>query len=326
MNEDNNCEDDKWENNNCNDSHWEKEVLTSIALAGLNEQKRARRWGIFFKFLTFAYLTTLLLMVMPQFQDTEADGKKHTALVDLKGVIAAGSEASADNVVSGLRAAFKDPDTVGVILRINSPGGSPVQSGYIYDEVLRLREKYPNTPLYAVIGDICASGGYYVAAAAEKIYADQASIVGSIGVRMDNFGFVEVMKKIGIERRTLTAGKNKALLDPFAPEDKTVTEHMKGLLKSVHEQFINAVKQGRGSRLKEVDGMFEGLIWTGDQSVEIGLIDELGNTSSVAREVIGEETIVQFTVEPDFLERFSKKIGVQLGLFLQEKELSLQLH
>lgn len=306
-------------------NNWEKEVLTSIATEGLKEQKRTRRWGIFFKSLTFAYLFVLLAILSPGLQESTGKGKKHTALVDLKGVISPGSEASADNVVTGLRAAFEDSDTAGIILRVNSPGGSPVQSGYIYDEILRLREKYPDTPLYAVISDICASGGYYVASAAEKIYADQASIVGSIGVRMDNFGFVEAMKKLGIERRTLTAGKNKALLDPFGPEDPTVIKHMKGLLKSVHNQFINAVKQGRGDRLKEVDGMFEGLIWTGDQSVEIGLIDELGSSSYVAREVIGEETIVNFTVEPDFLERFSKKIGTQISSLLVEKELALQL-
>ncbi|RDH85240.1 MAG: S49 family peptidase [endosymbiont of Galathealinum brachiosum] len=306
-------------------NNWEKDVLTSIATEGLKEQKRTRRWGIFFKLLTFAYLITLLVMLNPDFQEAASKNEKHTALVDLKGVIAPSAEASADNVVTGLRKAFKDPATAGVVLRINSPGGSPVQSGYIYDEILRLREKYPDIPMYAVISDICASGGYYVASAAEKIYADQASIVGSIGVRMDNFGFVDAMKKIGVERRTLTAGKNKALLDPFGPEDPVVIAHMRGLLKSVHDQFINAVKQGRGDRLKEVDGMFEGLIWTGDQSVEIGLVDELGNSSYVAREVIGEETIVKFTEEPDFLERFSDKIGVHISTLLIEKELTPQL-
>ena len=306
-------------------NNWEKDVLTSIATEGLKEQKSTRRWGIFFKLLTFVYLFALLAIINPGLQDADSKGGKHTALVDLKGVIAPGAEASADNVITGLRSAFKDPDTAGVILRINSPGGSPVQSGYIYDEILRLREKYPDMPMYAVISDICASGGYYVAAAAEKIYADQASIVGSIGVRMDNFGFVGAMKKLGVERRTLTSGKNKALLDPFAPEDQTVVNHMRSLLKSVHNQFINAVKQGRGDRLKEVDGMFEGLIWTGDQSVEIGLIDELGNSSFVAREVIGEEKIVKFTVEPDLFERFSKKIGAQMSALLLEKEMLLQL-
>jgi len=306
------------------DNNWEKDVLTSIATEGLKEQKRTRRWGIFFKVLTFVYLFVLLAMLNPGMKSGTTDGK-HTALVELKGVIAPGAEASADNIVTGLRAAFKDPDTAGVILRINSPGGSPVQSGYIYDEILRLREKYPDMPMYAVISDICASGGYYVAAAADKIYADQASIVGSIGVRMDNFGFVDAMKKLGIERRTLTAGKSKALLDPFAPQDKRVVKHMHGLLKSVHNQFINAVKQGRGDRLKEVDGMFEGLIWTGDQGVEIGLVDELGSSSYVAREVIGEENIVNFSVQPDFLERFSKKIGAQISSILLEKDLTMQL-
>ncbi len=307
------------------DNNWEKDVLTSIATEGLKEQKRARRWGIFFKSLTFLYLFIILIMLSSDFKGGDTKSGKHTALVELKGVIAPGAEASADNVVSGLRSAFEDPDTAGVILRVNSPGGSPVQSGYIYDEILRLREKYPDIPLYAVISDICASGGYYVASAAEKIYADQASIVGSIGVRMDNFGFVEAMKKLGIERRTLTAGKSKALLDPFAPEDKKITKHMNSLLKSVHNQFINAVKQGRGDRLKEVDGIFEGLIWTGDQSVEIGLVDELGSSGYVAREVIGEEKIINFTMEPDFLERFSKKIGAQISSLLLEKEMNLQL-
>lgn len=312
-------------------NNWEKDVLTSIATEGLKEQKQSRRWGIFFKILTFIYLfpfviASIVVMSSGGQHDSRIKGEKHTALVELKGVIAPGAEASADNIVTGLRAAFEDKDTAGVILRVNSPGGSPVQSGYIYDEILRLREKYPDTPLYAVISDICASGGYYVAAAAEKIYADQASIVGSIGVRMDNFGFVEAMKKLGIERRTLTAGKNKAIMDPFAPANPQVNEHLKGLLNSVHGQFINAVRQGRGDRLKEVDGMFSGLIWTGDQSVEIGLVDELGNSSYVAREVIGEENIVNFSRQPDFLEKFSKQIGAQISAILIENELAPKLY
>lgn len=298
-----------------------QDVLEKIATEGLKEQRRSRRWGIFFKLLTFAYLFIILALIL---QDTDsslanAPGSKHTALVELKGVIASDADASADRVISGLRKAFKNKHSVGVILRINSPGGSPVQSGYIYDEILRLREKYPKKPLYAVIADIGASGGYYVAAAAEKIYADQASMVGSIGVRMDNFGFVEAMKKLGIERRTITAGKNKALLDPFAPEDPAIVEHMKGLLANVHNQFINAVKQGRGDRLKEVDGLFSGLIWTGDQAVEIGLVDELGSSSYVARDVIGAEEIVDYTVQPDFFERFSEKVGTQAAQAMAEK-------
>ncbi len=309
------------------EQNWEKDVLTSIATEGLKEQRRARRWGIFFKILGFLYLFIILIMIAsgPQGGGHVSKGSRHTALVELKGVITPGSEASADNIVTALRNAFEHPGTRGVILRINSPGGSPVQSGYIYDEILRLREKYSEIPMYAVISDICASGGYYVAAAAEKIYADQASIVGSIGVRMDNFGFVEAMKKLGIERRTLTAGDNKALLDPFAPENPEVRSHLKTLLGSVHNQFINAVKQGRGDRLKEVDGMFSGLIWTGDQSVEIGLVDELGSSSYVAREVIGEEKIVNFTIEPDFFERFSRQIGAQIASLLVEQDIAPRL-
>jgi protease-4 len=293
------------------DNNWEKDVLEKIATEGLKEQRRARRWGIFFKLLTFGYLAILLIMLFPGEARHPGikPGEKHTALINLKGIIAPGSEASADRIVSGLRQAFENKHTAGVILRINSPGGSPVQSGYIYDEILRLREKYPEIPLYAVITDICASGGYYVASAAEKIYADQASLVGSIGVRMDNFGFVEAMKKLGVERRTLTAGKNKAMLDPFAPVDPTVTTHMQGLLENVHNQFINAVKQGRGDRLKDVDGLFSGLIWTGDQGVEIGLVDELASSSQVARDVIGAENIVDFSLEPDFFERFADRVG-----------------
>lgn len=304
-------------------NNWEKDVLTSIATEGLKEQKRTRRWGIFFKSLTFVYLFVILIIFATGAggpQDNRVKGEKHTALIELKGVISQDTEASADNIVTALRRAFKDKDTAGVILRINSPGGSPVQSGYIYDEILRLREKHPNTPLYAVISDICASGGYYVAAAAEKIYADQASLVGSIGVRMDNFGFVEAMKKLGIERRTLTAGENKAMMDPFSPENPEVTKHMTGLLNNVHDQFINAVKQGRGDRLKEVKGMFSGLIWTGDQSVEIGLVDELGSSSYVAREIIGAENIVDFSIEPDIFERLSKRMGAQVASLLLEQQ------
>jgi protease-4 len=309
------------------DENWEKNILEKIATEGLREQRRARRWGIFFKLLTFAYLILLLVLLYPsesEYPGLKA-GEKHTALVNLKGIIAPGAEAGADKIITALRNAFEHKNTAGVILRINSPGGSPVQSGYIYDEILRLREKYPAIPFYAVITDICASGGYYVASAAEKIYADQASIVGSIGVRMDNFGFVEAMKKLGVERRTLTAGENKALLDPFSPTDPTVTRHMQTLLDNVHNQFINAVKQGRGDRLKDVEGLFSGLIWTGDQGVEFGLVDELGSASQVARDVIGAKNIVDFTLQPDFFQRFSDSVGTTTAQLLVEKALLPQL-
>lgn len=310
------------------DNNWQKDVLETIATEGLKEQKRTRRWGIFFKLLTFTYLFVLLALFYPATDSGHGakKGDKHTALVNLKGIITPGSDASADKIITALRKAFEHKDTAGVILRINSPGGSPVQSGYIYDEILRLREKHPNTPMHAVITDICASGGYYVAAAAEKIYADQASIVGSVGVRMDNFGFVEAMKKLGIERRTLTAGENKALLDPFAPVDPKVNKHLQKLLANVHDQFIFAIKQGRGDRLKEVEGMFSGLIWTGDQSVEIGLVDELASSSQVARDIIGAEQIVDFTLQPDLFERFSKAVSTQMANILLEMTVSPQLN
>ena len=309
--------------------HWERDVLEKLATAGLVEQRRARRWGIFFKILGFGYLFIGLLLFLPLIGDSRAvvgkHGDKHTALVELKGVIAPDADASADNIVSALRAAFEDKKTAGVILRINSPGGSPVQSGYIYNEILRLRKENPDIPLYAVISDICASGGYYVASAAEKIYADQASIVGSIGVRMDNFGFVDAMKKLGVERRTLTAGENKALLDPFAPSNPEVNKHLQTLLNDIHGQFIAAVKQGRGDKLKEVKGMFSGLIWTGEQSVEIGLVDELASTSHVAREVLHAEDIVDYTIRPDFFSRFSREVGATMGNLLIEQGMTPQL-
>jgi protease-4 len=297
-----------------NNTPWEREIVTQLAESSLKEQRRARRWGILFKVLTFAYIGTAIFM----FGDADLSkvnlNEKHTALVELNGVIADNEKANADNIVTALRKAFDNENSAGVILRINSPGGSPVQSGYIYDEMIRLREKHPDTPLYAVVTDICASGGYYIAAAADKIYADKASIVGSIGVRMDNFGFVDAMEKLGVERRTLTAGENKALLDPFLPEDKKAKEHLQVMLTEIHQQFIDSVKQGRGDRLDtEVEGLFSGLIWTGETAVEIGLVDELASSSYVAREVIGEETIVNYTVTDDLLERFAEKLGTTVA-------------
>ncbi len=293
---------------------WEREVVTQLAESSLREQRRARRWGIFFKALTFAYIGGIIYMYgSASITQIELD-EKHTALVELNGVISDETEASADSIVTALREAFENENSAGVILRINSPGGSPVQSGYIYDEIIRLRKDNPDTPLYAVITDICASGGYYIASAADKIYADKASIVGSIGVRMDNFGFVDAMNKLGIERRTLTAGENKALLDPFLPENEQTKEHMQAMLGEIHQQFITAVKDGRGERLDtSVEGLFSGLIWTGEAAVNIGLIDELASSSHVAREVIGEETIVNYTVKADILERFAERLGATVA-------------
>ncbi len=293
-----------------NNASWEREVVTQLAESSLREQRRARRWGIFFKALTFAYIGGILFMFGDASLTKVNISEKHTALIELNGVIADNELASADNIVTALRDAFDNENSVGVILRINSPGGSPVQSGYIYDEILRLREDNPDTPLYVVVTDICASGGYYIASAADKIYADKASIVGSIGVRMDNFGFVDAIEKLGIERRTLTAGENKALLDPFLPENEKAKAHMQTMLTEIHQQFIDAVKQGRGDRLdSSVDGVFSGLIWTGEAAVNIGLVDELASASHVAREIIGAETIVDYTLQEDILERFAERLG-----------------
>lgn len=293
-----------------NNTSWERQVVTQLAEASLKEQRRSRRWGIIFKLLTFAYIGVILFMIAEASLTTVTINEKHTALIELSGVIADKEKASADHIVTALRDAFENENSAGVVLRINSPGGSPVQSGYIYDEILRLRKANPDTPLYAVVTDICASGGYYIASAADKIYADKASIVGSIGVRMDNFGFVDAIEKLGVERRTLTAGENKALLDPFLPENENTKAHMQIMLNEIHQQFINAVKEGRGDRLDtSVEGLFSGLIWSGEAAVKNGLVDELASASYVAREVIGEETIVDYTVQEDILERFAQRLG-----------------
>jgi len=301
------------------DNQWEKNVISKLAESSLNEQKKARRWGIFFKLLTFAYLTSILYLYTDPSLTSVQTNEKHTALINLKGIIAEDKEASANNIVSALRDAFDDENTAGIIIKINSPGGTPVQAGYIYDEIIRLKKEHPDTPLYAVISDICASGGYYVASAADKIYADKASIVGSIGVRMDNFGFVDTMKKIGAERRTLTAGEKKALMDPFLPINEKSQSHLKSMLDEIHQQFISAVKQGRGDRLNDVDGLFSGLIWTGERSVEIGLVDALASSSFVAREVIGEEDMVDFTVKKDLLEKLAGRLGASAASTLSER-------
>ena len=293
---------------------WHRDVVNRLAFAALNEQRRTRRWNVFFKALLALYLLALLFLYMPSdWSSISKTSEKHTALVDLSGVIASKTEGSADTVIEGLRNAFDDSNTAGVILRANSPGGSPVQAGYINDEIRRLRKKYPDTPLYAVVADMCASGGYYAAVAADKIYADKASIVGSIGVRMDGFGFVEAMEKLGIERRLLTAGEHKGFLDPFQPINTADVTHVQQLLDDIHEQFIDVVKTGRGDKLKDDPAIFSGFVWTGEQAVDLGLVDELASSSYVAREVIGAETIVDYTPTEDLLQKFSKRLGTALG-------------
>ena len=287
--------------------------MEKLAGAALKEQRRARRWGIFFKLLGFAYLTMLLLLVLDwRGQDGFASGK-HTALVDVVGVIDPKGDASADRITESLQNAFKNKNTQGVILRINSPGGSPVQAGIIYDEIRRLRGIYPNVPMYAVVEDICASGGYYIAAAADRIYVDKASIIGSIGVIMDGWGFTGTMEKLGVERRALTSGENKAFLDPFSPVDEKQKRHAQSMLDEIHKQFIDVVRKGRGKRLKESSDIFSGLLWTGARSVELGLSDGLGSVDFVARKVIKAEDVLDYTKKQDFTERFAKRFGAAMA-------------
>jgi len=268
---------------------WERELVEKLAFAAIREQKTARRWGIFFKLLTFAYLLVILgIAIYPKLKGEINSEKAHIAIIDVLGVIGQGEGASAETVIEGLQDAVKDKNTKGIILNINSPGGSPVQSAYVYDEIRRLKKLHPDLPIYAVVGDLCASGGYYIAAASDKIFVNQASIIGSIGVIMNGFGFTGVMDKLGVERRLLIAGEHKAMLDPFSPVKELEAKHMQTLLNQVHQQFIGAVREGRGDRLKEANApeLFSGLVWTGAQGVEIGLADGFGSVETVARDVL----------------------------------------
>lgn len=296
-----------------NASGWERAVLEKVALAAVDEQRRARRWGIFFKLLVFAYLLAVLLIAMGWMGKRDGYPAKHTALVDISGVIGPGTAASADNIMQGLAEAFKDKRTQGIVLRINSPGGSPVQAGYINDEIKRLRAKYPEIPLYAVVEDVCASGGYYVAVAADKIFVNKASMIGSIGVLMNGFGFTGIMEKLGVERRLLAAGENKGFLDPFSPLNDEQKGHAKQMLGEIHEQFIDVVRKGRGKRLKETPEMFSGLVWVGQKSIELGLADALGSAEQVARDVIKAEELVDFTPRENVAERLAKRFGTSMA-------------
>lgn len=289
---------------------WERETLEKVLLASLTEQRRARKWNNFFKGLFFLYLLITLIALSGWFSTSEvASTGPHTALIDLKGVIDAEGQASAEKINASLDQAFKDANTRGVIIRINSPGGSPVQAGYINDEIKRQRAIHPDTPIYAVIMDLCASGGYYVAAAADKIYVDKASLVGSIGVTMDGFGFVPLMQKLGVERRALHAGDNKNFLDPFSPVNPEQIKHAERMLDQIHQQFIGVVREGRKGRLHEEPDLFSGLIWTGEESIRLGLADDFGSAEHVARDVIKAPEIVDFTNHENIAERLAKKIG-----------------
>jgi protease-4 len=299
---------------------WERAILEKVALKALEEERRSRQWKVLFRLLWFVFVFLLFAAWLGWIgrPDKESEGAtiglgKHTALVEVEGVIGPESRASAERVIKALNRAFKNPNTQGVVVRINSPGGSPVQAGYINDEIRRLRAKYPSIPLYAVVEDLCASGGYYIAVAADKIYVDKASLVGSIGAIIGGFGFVGSMEKLGIERRAYTAGTNKDFLDPFAPEKPEHREHAKKMLEEIHQQFINTVKQGRGKRLKESPEIFSGLVWTGEKSIELGLADALGSAEYVAREVVKAEKLVDFTPEESVFELVSKRLGTSFG-------------
>lgn len=298
------------------DGNWERNLIEKLATASIVEQRRKRRWGIFFKLITVFYIGAVLFMAsgIPNSGSVAVD--RHVALVNLTGTIASDTQASAERINRGLKAAFDSESAVAVVLKINSPGGSPVQSGLIYDEIGRLRKLHPEKPLYVVVEEMCASGGYYVAAAADKIFVDKASMVGSIGVLINGFGFVDVMNKLGVERRLITAGENKGFLDPFSPESEKQIDYAKQMVGRIHEQFIDAVKRGRGERLKETPDMFSGLVWTGDQSIELGLADELGSVGSVARDVVKVDSILDYSDEDTFAERFAKRVGVMFGLGL----------
>jgi protease-4 len=308
------------------EGNWEREVVEKLATATLREQRRARRWGIFFKLLGFAYLTFILLLALDWRGEDRLTSGKHTALVEVVGVIDPKGDASADRVTTALQSAFKDKNTQGVVMRINSPGGSPVQAGIIYDEIRRLRGIHPNIPMYAVVEDICASGGYYIASAADKIYVDKASIVGSIGVIMDGWGFTGTMEKLGVERRVLTSGENKAFLDPFSPSDPNQKQHAQSMLDEIHRQFIDVVRKGRGKRLKESPELFSGLLWTGAKSIELGLSDGFGSLDYVAREVIKAEDIVDYTQKENIAERFAKRFGAAMAGVLAKVLTQTQLN
>lgn len=284
---------------------WERDLIKTVALASIKEQRKARYWSIFFKSLAFVYLFSLLFISLGWIENGKMIiAEKHTALIDLKGIIASDTQSSSDKIIASLKSAFTNKHTQGIILRINSPGGSPVQAGYINDEIKRLRQNFPEIPLYVVIGDICASGGYYVASAADKIFVDKASLVGSIGVLLDGFGFSGALEKLGIERRLLTAGEDKSFLDPFVPLDPTQKEHAENLLKEIHGQFISVVKEGRGSKLTNKINVFSGSVWTGQESIELGLADEIGSVDYVAREVIKAEVIVDFSPKERLVDIF----------------------
>ena len=292
--------------------NWEREALEKIALSALGEQKIARRWSIFFKSITFFYLFALLFLAFGAIH-TKGGSGNHTALIEINGVIGEKDEVNAKDFFESIQRAYDSHGTKGIVLKINSPGGSPVQAGMINDEIHRLRKLYPNKPFYVVVEDICASGGYYVAVAADQILVDKASLVGSIGVIMEGFGFTGLMDKLGVTRRMITAGSNKGMMDPFSKEDPKQVEMVKTMIDEIHQQFIAVVKEGRGDRLKDVPDLFSGRIWNGEQAVKIGLADGYGTVDTVARDIFKAPDILDYTMKENFAERVAKRFGAEAG-------------
>ena len=293
--------------------HWERATIEKLVLAQVREQRAARRWRMVKSLLWMLIFGALIwLLARDQWSVTTTPSGPHTALVTIRGEIADRSEASAEFVLPAMRSALEDSGTKALVLLINSPGGSPVQAGLISDEIRRLRKKY-DKPIYAVVEETCASAAYYIASAADNIYVDKASIVGSIGVLMDGFGFVGTMDKLGVERRLLTAGANKGFLDPFSPQSDTQKQFAQTMLNQIHQQFIDVVKQGRGDRLKATPETFSGLFWTGEQAIGMGLADATGSLDSVARDVVKAEKLVDYTNKVNFAERFAKRFGAEVG-------------
>jgi protease-4 len=294
--------------------NWERETLEKLVFATIKERRAARRWSIFFRLAFLAAVVVGLWTYLGlSFGSDDENLGRHTALIEINGEIEAEGSGAADNVIPSLNKAFADAGSAAVVLRIDSPGGSPVQAGIIVDEIRRLKRGYPDKPLYVVVDEICASGGYYIAAAADRIYVNKASIVGSVGVLMDSFGFTGTMEKLGVERRLLTAGTNKGFLDPFSPQSEKHRAHAQEMLNEIHQQFITVVRTGRGTRLKETPEMFSGLYWTGAKAVEMGLADGFGTVDTVARDIVKAEDIVDYTAHEGLPERVLKKFGASVG-------------
>jgi protease-4 len=294
--------------------NWERETLEKLVFATIKERRAARRWSIFFRLAFLAVVVVGLWTYLGlSFGSDDENLGRHTALIEINGEIEAEGSGAADNVIPSLNKAFADAGSAAVVLRIDSPGGSPVQAGIIVDEIRRLKRGYPDKPLYVVVDEICASGGYYIAAAADRIYVNKASIVGSVGVLMDSFGFTGTMEKLGVERRLMTAGVNKGFLDPFSPQSDKHRAHAQEMLNEIHQQFITVVRTGRGARLKETPEMFSGLYWTGAKAVEMGLADGFGTVDTVARDIVKAEDIVDYTAHEGLPERVLKKFGASVG-------------